>query len=163
MWAGMLTVHFYAPAPSCKSDYNTWLHLRGVPSIPSLMAGSAHTVAVMMPIGETELVSHVKIAFTDSCMLRTGEGLGDDSHFVSNNYSSPKIQPLSSAGCCSLTLTYLTRWHQSQQDHHTQGLGPQRLALVPERIQFFFRRERTVGFSSQCIFFCEFGTGFGGS
>jgi len=67
----MLTVHFYAPAPSCKSDYNTWLHLRGVPSILSLMAGSTHTVAVMVTVRQAELVSHLKMMFADSCMLRT--------------------------------------------------------------------------------------------
>jgi len=80
------TVHLHAPAPSCKSDYNsdynTWLRLRGVPSIPSLTAGSTHTVAVMGDIRQAELVPHVKMVFAVICMLRAGERLDNNSYFI---------------------------------------------------------------------------------
>lgn len=80
------TVHLHAPAPSCKSDYNsdynTWLCLRGVPSIPSLTAGSTHTVAVMGDIRQAELVPHVKMVFAVICMLRAGARLDNNSYFI---------------------------------------------------------------------------------
>lgn len=67
-------------------------------------------MAVMVAIRWAELVSHVKIVFPDSCMLRTGARLGNNSHFISNSHlhlirsevpKSSLIQPLVSAASFS--------------------------------------------------------------
>lgn len=143
--------------PSCKSDYNTWLHLRGVPSIPSLTAGSTHTVAVVGDIREAELVPHVKMVFAVICMLRAGARLDNNGYFIWNNhiylvsprFSSPLIKPDSATSCCSLIVSHVSAGQHWNEWNHNFQVSRSQSPFDPGRIQ------EELWFFLQCYFFLQ--------